>query len=167
VERIIAVLEKSFLTKRLSQNDFQILAHAMQERTYEQGETIILYGDVGREYFILNQGTVEILVYKEGTNPSDPDLANKIAFTKMINQAMGFGEIALITNDKRTATVKAAAPTTCWVLEGRCFKQIIIKQMLTRKNIQPTFLDTVEMFSKMDRYDKLKLLDMLNTKVLN
>lgn len=41
----------------------------MQERNYEEGDTIIRYGDIGHEYFILDQGCVEILVYKQGTDP--------------------------------------------------------------------------------------------------
>ena len=70
-------------------------------------------------------------------------------------------------NDKRTATVKAAEACQCWVLEGKIFKNIIIKQNLQRKkNIEPTFLDNIDIFQKLDRYDKIKLIDMLNTKVL-
>jgi CRP-like cAMP-binding protein len=69
--------------------------------------------------------------------------------------------------DKRTATVKAAEDSQCWVLEGNTFKNIIIKQNLQRKkNIEPTFLDNIDIFQSLDRYDKIKLIDMLNTKVL-
>jgi CRP-like cAMP-binding protein len=50
------------------------LAEAMQSRTYEANEVIIKYGDVGHEYFIMDQGVVEILVYKEGTDPQDPEI---------------------------------------------------------------------------------------------
>jgi CRP-like cAMP-binding protein len=70
---------------------------------------------------------VEIIVYKDGTDPKDPDLGKKVAFSKYISTGIGFGEIALLYNDKRTATVRAAEPCQCWVLEGRTFKNIIIK----------------------------------------
>jgi CRP-like cAMP-binding protein len=121
------VLTNSFLTKHLSRQDLTALALAMQKRTYNTNENIITYGDFGNEYFILDQGAVEILVYKEATDPKDPDLSNKVAFSKFISTGIGFGEIALLYNDKRTATVRAAEHCQCWVLEGRVFKNIIIK----------------------------------------
>lgn len=40
----------------------------MQQRNYKKNEIIINYGDLGHEYFILDQGVVEILVYKDGTD---------------------------------------------------------------------------------------------------
>ncbi len=139
----------------------------MQQRNYQKNDIIITYGDLGHEYFILDQGVVEILVYKDGTDPKDPDIAKKVAFSKFINTGIGFGEIALLYNDKRTATVRAAETCQCWVLEGKIFKNIIIKQNLQRKkNISPTFLDNIDIFKTLDRYDKLKLIDMLSTKVL-
>lgn len=139
----------------------------MQQRNYKINDIIINYGDLGHEYFILDQGVVEILVYKDGTDPKDPELGKKVAFSKFINTGIGFGEIALLYNDKRTATVRAAEACQCWVLEGKTFKNIIIKQNLQRKkNISPTFLDNIDIFKALDKYDKIKLIDMLSTKVL-
>jgi len=95
-----------------------IIANAMQERSYQENEVIITYGDLGQEYFILDQGTVEITVYTEGTDAKDPELSKKIAFTKFVGGGIGFGDIALMYNDKRTATVKAAKLCMCYVLDG-------------------------------------------------
>ena len=102
----------------------------MQQRSYNANDKILTYGDLGNEYYILDHGVVEIIVYKDGTDPKDPDLGKKVAFSKYISTGIGFGEIALLYNDKRTATVRAAEPCQCWVLEGRTFKNIIIKQNL-------------------------------------
>jgi hypothetical protein len=68
---------------------------------------IIKYGDIGQEYFILDKGKVEVLVYKDGTDPNDPMLESNLAFTKFLEESVGFGEIALLYNDKRTASVRA------------------------------------------------------------
>lgn len=165
LDRIIAVLNKSFLTRHLSQQDLNILAHAMQEKRYTEGDIIIKYGDLGHEYYILDQGEVQIIVYNDGVSPDDAELDQKIKLTKIINTAIGFGEIALLYNDKRTATVKASKNSSCWVLEGTTFKNIIIKQSIKRQTIDPSFLERVDLFNKMDKYDKLKLLEMMNTKV--
>ena len=68
---------------------------------------IIKYGDIGQEYFILDKGKVEVLVYKDGTDPNNPMLESHLAFTKFLEESVGFGEIALLYNDKRTASVRA------------------------------------------------------------
>jgi len=52
----------------------------MQQRSYKDGELVIKYGDVGNEYFIFDKGLMDIIVYKEGTSPKDPELVQKIAF---------------------------------------------------------------------------------------
>lgn len=50
-------------------------------------------------------------------------------------------------NDKRTATVKAIDRCDTWVLEGKVFKHIIIKQTVNRRNISLGFLERVPLFS--------------------
>ena len=77
----------------------------MQPRIFKKSDLIIKYGDVGKEYFVLAKGDVKVIVYNKDVKPDDPDLDNKIQFTKVINAGVGFGEIALIYNEKRTATI--------------------------------------------------------------
>lgn len=79
---------------------------------------------------------------------------------------MGFGEIALLYNVKRTVTVRAVGDCICWVIEGMVFKNIIIKQALKRRTIDPSFLDKVDIFASMEKYERLKLLGMLSMKTL-
>jgi CRP-like cAMP-binding protein len=79
---------------------------------------------------------------------------------------MGFGEIALMYNVKRTATVRAVKSCVCWVIEGTIFKSIIIKQAFKRRTIDPSFLDKVEIFASMEKYERIKLLGMLSMKTL-
>lgn len=48
----------------------------MKKTHVKQGDFIIKYGDVGREYYILKEGKVEVLVYKKDAKPNDPNLAD-------------------------------------------------------------------------------------------
>lgn len=66
------ILKTSFLTKTLSLYEIKLIADAMYMKTYQRNDMIIRYGDIGHEYFILNSGVVEILVYEDGTDPKDP-----------------------------------------------------------------------------------------------
>jgi cAMP-dependent protein kinase regulator len=79
---------------------------------------------------------------------------------------MGFGEIALLYNVKRTATVRAVKDCVCWVIEGMVFKSIIIKQAFKRRTIDPSFVEKVDIFASMEKYERVKLLGMLAMKTL-
>jgi CRP-like cAMP-binding protein len=56
---------------------------------------------------------------------------------------IGFGEIALLLNDKRTASVIAIGEEGCdtWVLSADVFKHIIASNTLRRRNINLSYLN--------------------------
>jgi len=134
---------------------------AMKKVEKKTGELIIKYGEVGREYYILNSGTVKVIVYKQGTKKDDPKIEEKIERTKDLGSGIGFGEIALMYGDKRTASIIATSDCVCWELNGTDFKNIIVNGVVKRRNIEIGYLDKVELFAKVDKYDKLKLIDGL------
>ena len=130
LDAILALLRNSFLTKNLNHKELKIIADAMFLKQYKAGEVIIRYGEIGSEYYVLKSGSIDVVVYKEGTKPTDSELDSKILRTKTLPAGVGFGELALLYNDKRTATVRAAQDCAVWVLEGKVFKNIIIKQSM-------------------------------------
>jgi CRP-like cAMP-binding protein len=58
------------------------------------------------------------MVYQQGADPNDPELENKISFSKNMSQGAGFGELALLYNDKRSASILAVDDCETWTLEG-------------------------------------------------
>ena len=124
----------------------------MFARQFTAGQNIIRYGEMGSEYFVLSKGQARVTVYRPGTNPSDPKLAEHVSFEKVLDtngsqdEMIGFGEIALLYNDKRTASITAISDCECWVLSGDVFKQIIATNSIRRRNISLEYLDKVELF---------------------
>lgn len=47
---------------------------------YKKGDTIIKYGDLGKEYYVLLEGNVRVLVYEKDVDPNIPNLKDKIVF---------------------------------------------------------------------------------------
>lgn len=76
---------------------------------------------------------------------------------------IGFGEIALLMNDKRTASVVASSSEGCetWVLSADVFKHTIAYNTLRRRNINLQYLNQVSLFKSLETYEKLKLIDGL------
>ena len=124
----------------------------MKPQTFLKNELIIKYGDVGQEYFILSKGSVKITVYTKGTDPNDPDLENKIIFTKNMDQGSGFGELALLYNDKRSASIEAVEVCETYTLDGTIFKTITIKSNIQKRSLQAGFLDQIKLFDSLDKF---------------
>jgi len=127
---LLPTLKTNFLTKNLNDDEIKKLAGAMQLKTFMRKERIIKYGDNGNLYYILTKGSVQVIVYNEGTDPDDPMIDNKKKFMKYMNQGVGFGELALLYNDKRSATIEAAEDCECYTLDGQIFKAIIVSSSI-------------------------------------
>jgi len=142
----------------------------MQKKKIKAGHVIIKYGDIGQEYYVLSKGTCQVTVYETGASPNDPNLERLVNFKKQLKTDLsakpplpmiGFGEIALLYNDKRTATVTAINECEAWVLSGDVYKHIIAKHSIRRRNISLEYLDKVNLFKNLETYEKLKLIDGL------
>ncbi len=169
--KLTELYQNSFLTRALDAKQHTVLAKAMFCRKYTKGDTIIRFGDMGTDYFVLTEGAVQVTVYAPGTNPLSPNLADFVTIEKSLRaepsaessaeRMIGFGEIALMQNDKRTASIVASTDCETWVLSGDVFKAIIAAGAIKRRNISLQYLNDVELFSGLEQYAKLKLIDGL------
>ena len=114
--------KKLFFAKHLGQQDVDKIIGSMIKKRFKAGDHIIRYGDQGKSYYVLMQGNVKVVVYNDGVSPFDPKLDTKIKFTKMMQAPVGFGEIALLYNDKRTASIFAEDDCEAYELDGKLFK---------------------------------------------
>ena len=119
-------------------------------------------------------GTCKVTVYVQGANPKAADLETKVKFMKTLRAdsddienlpMVGFGEIALLYNDKRTASITAITECEAWVLNGDVYKSIVAAHAIKRRNISLEYLDKVELFRPIENFEKMMLIDGL--KVVN
>jgi len=94
-----------------SKKELQAVAKAMDELEVPAGKTLCEQGAVGREAFIIVQGTAE--VRRNG---------KKIA---TLGPGACVGELALLDHGPRTATVVAGTDITLLVMSAREFASII------------------------------------------
>ena len=80
-----------------------------------------------------------------------------------MEQGAGFGELALIYNDKRSASIQALEDCETYTLDGVLFKSIIIKSSMQKRSEIAGFLNSIKLFDKLDQERKLKLSDGLQT----
>jgi CRP-like cAMP-binding protein len=87
--------------------------------SYEAGESVFKQGEIGDAFFIVESGEVEVWV-KKGWFSS-----GKLVAT--LGPGTFFGEMALISREKRNATVKCSAPSRVFALVAADF-QFVLKE---------------------------------------
>ena len=112
-------LKRFALVGRIGDNADQLdhLLRLLSAISYPVGEEIVRKGETGSEAFLLIEGMVEIIDF---TMQGEPYV--KAVFSDQ--QAILFGELALVGSEVRTATVRARTPCTCWVLKRLDFLRL-------------------------------------------
>jgi MFS family permease len=87
------------------------LAALLTERKAAPGETIVRQGDPGYNFFLIDQGRVRVTV--DGAPAGE------------LGPGEGFGEIALMREVPRTATVEALEETTLYALDRAEFLRVV------------------------------------------
>src|SRR5213593_368194 len=99
----------------LDQKSLEAIANAAVEQRYEPGQDIVRQGDTGVGAFIIRSGKVDVIQGRGGKE------------TKLSTLGPGdvFGEMALLDEFPRSATVRAVEPTTCLGITRWHFKGLL------------------------------------------
>ena len=108
---ICSIIKEFPAFSQLTAKDLAAVADSMELRRFDVGDEIIRQGDVGTEFFVIAKGEVDIVV--------DGSRVNTLAAGDY------FGEVALIKDQPRNATVVPKVPTSCFVLDKDEFRNII------------------------------------------
>jgi CRP-like cAMP-binding protein len=93
---------------------------------FEPGQVIIREGDTADRFYMLADGEVEVLLGADG--PASRVVAR-------LGRGDYFGEIGLLQNVARTATVRAVSPVTALALDRETFLEIVADNDLTAAEI--------------------------------
>lgn len=88
-------------------------------------------------------------------------LGSKVA---TIESGGSFGELALMYNAPRAATVQSAENTcTLWSLDRVTFRRILMDSTFERRRMYESFLEEVPLLSSLTAYERSKIADALET----
>lgn len=107
----IQQLKKVALFAGIPDAQLQRIANGAKERRYDAGTSIVSAGEPGHGFYLIVQGRAEV---KRGDRT-----------VRTLGPGDYMGELALIRETPRTATVVAKDPTTCLVLTRWDFKGIL------------------------------------------
>jgi CRP/FNR family cyclic AMP-dependent transcriptional regulator len=107
----VELLKKVPLFAGCSKSELRELAKTADELDIREGTVLTREGRTGKEFFVLIDGTARVT--KAGRKVAD------------LKGGDWFGEIALITDSPRTATVTATSPVDVLVITDRRFRTVV------------------------------------------
>jgi len=106
-----ATLQQVPLFSGLENRDLERIADSFKERKYSAGDLIAGEGQSGAGFFVIGEGTAKVSVQEADRGTLGP--------------GDYFGEIALIDEGARTATVTAETDMTCYAMTFWEFRPIV------------------------------------------
>ncbi|XP_056424916.1 cGMP-dependent protein kinase 2 isoform X3 [Hyla sarda] len=144
---IMEALNKNQFLKHLDPHQIRDIAECMYERRYAQAEYIVKQGEPGSHIFVLAEGKTEVF-------QQNKLLASIPVWTT-------FGELAILYNCTRTASVKAMTNVRTWALDREAFQNIMRKTAQTRHEEYQNFLKSVFLLKKLPEDKLMKIADCL------
>jgi len=150
-DRILACLRKSLLFRTLEQKDLDVLVGAMVEKTTAAGEVLIKEGDNGDLMYMIESGVAECMKRIDGED----------RLVKTCHESDSFGELALLYNCPRAATVVAKESLVLWQLDRETFNHIVRDASMKRREMHETFLKSVDLLKDLGDYERAQLAEAL------
>ncbi|GAB5591536.1 hypothetical protein Unana1_06436 [Umbelopsis nana] len=153
-ERIQTYIGNNFLFKNLDEEQYNDVVNAMAEKLVSSGTNIIEQGGVGDYFYVVESGTFDCFISKDGEPP-----------IKVISYEAGgsFGELALMYNAPRAATISATSNAVLWALDRVTFRRILMENTSRKRRMYEAFLEEVPLLRSLKPYERHKIADALES----
>ncbi|QIX01263.1 hypothetical protein AMS68_006780 [Peltaster fructicola] len=160
--RLRAAVAHNFLFAHLDDEQTTQVLGALQERKIPAKDVrVIVQGDPGDYFYVVESGTFDIFVSKSGHVQPGPDgMGSKVATS---GPGTSFGELALMYNAPRAATVVSTEAGILWQLDRVTFRRILMDSAFQRRRMYETFLEEVPLLAQLSSYERSKIADALET----
>ena len=131
---------RAYLAPMLPEAELAELAEGVQVKKYAGGEVVFKEGDPPDGLYLLRRGSVMIT----------RNIAGRDVVLSYLSAGNYMGEMALLTDQPRSATVKAAVTTEAVVLNAATFKRVLARNPKWRQEMESRFLDRLRANAQME-----------------
>ena len=109
----------------------------------------------GNHLYVIDEGELDCFkIFKKGEEPT---------YLKTYKPGESFGELALLYNTARAASIKAKTKCVLFALDRECFNHIVKDAASKKRERYENFLKSIELLDTMDPYERSKIADALKT----
>jgi cAMP-dependent protein kinase regulator len=141
----------AFMFSALDEKEKEIVVDAMEEAKVDVNDVVIKEGDQGDCLYVVGTGTLSCTkIFPGNTDPT---------FLKSYTPGEAFGELALLYNAPRAATITAIESCTLFRLDRDTFNHIVKDSAQRKREKYEEFLAKVPILSTMEPYERTSLAD--------
>ncbi|KAL7668554.1 hypothetical protein ACOME3_009260 [Neoechinorhynchus agilis] len=152
-ERIRTKLETFPFCDKLRIEQLEAIVDAMESISVKAGDIVIKEGDQGDTFYIIDDGKFQVF-------------ANDETVHEFINTGC-FGELALIFDTPRNATVKAVTDGMLWMIDRRTFRRKVVLTAKERDTLYENAITSIPLFNGLDMNTKMYLLNSVKQEIYN
>lgn len=147
--RIRAAIGNNFLFKNLDEEQYVDVVNAMAEKRVRAQEHVIEQGAVGDFFYIVESGNLDCFISGKKVTSYGP--------------GGSFGELALMYNAPRAASIIAVTDCTLYALDRVTFRSILMENTARKRRMYERFLEEVPIFKSLEGYERHKIADALES----
>jgi cGMP-dependent protein kinase 1 len=149
IKLIKSSLQRHFIFTSLDESQINLLIGHMKLCAVNSNETVFEQNSKGSAFFVISNGRVEVVVNGNRVN--------------VMKEGDSFGELALIHDTPRSASVRTIMNTAFWVLDRRTFQSTL--QELNAKSYaeNKSFIESVHLFRILSEGQKEALVSCLTS----
>ena len=151
IKFISAALTKHFIFNDLTDEQRDLVINHMKFYIIEEGKEIIEQGTVGSVFFVIASGSVE--VSQDGK------------IVKTLKAQDSFGELALLHDSPRSATVRTLENTALWGVDRKTFRNTIEQINAHHYAENKRLLESIPVFKILNKGQMESLINSINTAV--
>ncbi|KPP75458.1 cGMP-dependent protein kinase 1-like [Scleropages formosus] len=144
---IIKAIQKNDFLSRLDDEQVTMMVDCLVKQEISQGEAIIVEGTEGNSMYIVAEG--ELLVTQAGR------------VLRTLTSGDVFGELAILYNCKRTASVKAVTNVKLWCIERQTYRTIVTNKSKKKREQIMGFLKTARTLKDLSDVQLSKIIDSM------
>lgn len=153
-DSLMATVAKSALLKMLDNEQKDKIVKAFSGPLMKPpGEDIIVQGDIGDVFYLIEQGEVDVYIKKKGEEGEIK--------VHTYNPGDAFGELAIMYNAPRAATCRCSTDVKLWALDRTSFKVIVVAATMIKREVYQGFLQKVPILSSLNEGEVMTLADSL------
>ncbi|KAL6459542.1 hypothetical protein MHYP_G00313010 [Metynnis hypsauchen] len=150
-QRLQEACKHILLFKNLDAEQMSQVLDAMFERRVEVGEHIIKQDDDGDNFYVIERGTFSIYMKVDGLE----------RLVGTYNNRGSFGELALMYNTQRAATIITTSAGALWCLDRMTFRRIIVRNNAKKRKLYEAFIESVPLLESLQSVERMKVVDVL------
>ncbi|KAI9273185.1 cAMP dependent protein kinase regulatory subunit [Helicostylum pulchrum] len=146
-DNIRVAIESNFLFKNLDEEQYTDVVDAMVEKEIKAGDHVINQGAVGDYFYIVESGQLDCFIDDKKVTSYE--------------RGGSFGELALMYNAPRAASIVAVTDGKLYALDRVTFRSILMENTARKRRMYEQFLEGIPLFKSLETYERHKIADAL------